>query len=120
MNATLLKSLLALVPTLSLLVASVVLFKRTPSMGSGRQLLGAGCLVVVVLTHVFESLGVLPWMQWGRPRSAGHYLDLLSAILGVTLLPTGYLLRRRPSRRANSACSCPEPSRALSRWPATP
>jgi hypothetical protein len=42
-------------------------------------------------------------MHWGDPQSVGHYLDLSSAVAGVTLLPVGYFLRRRerhaPSRR---------------------
>jgi len=49
--------------------------------------------VVVVLTHVCEALHVLPWMRWGEEQSVGHYVDLSSAVLGVTLLPVGYLLQ---------------------------
>jgi hypothetical protein len=56
------------------------------------QLLGAGGLVVVVLTHIAETFGLLPWMQWALEQSAGHYLDLWSAILGLTAFPAGYLL----------------------------
>ena len=56
-------------------------------------MLGAGCLVVVVLTHLREALHLLPWMHWGLEHSAGHYLDLGSAVLGLTLFPIGYLLR---------------------------
>jgi hypothetical protein len=55
------------------------------------QLLGLTCLVMVVLTHVAEAYRVFPAMGWGRPTSAGHYLDLVSAILGFTLLPLGFL-----------------------------
>jgi hypothetical protein len=50
---------------------------------------------VVVLTHVCEALHLLPWMRWGEPDSAGHYLDLSSAALGLTLLTAGYVLDRR-------------------------
>jgi len=32
-------------------------------------------------------------MNWGAANSAGHYLDLVSAIAGVTLLLFGLLLR---------------------------
>jgi len=60
--------------------------------GSLLLLLGAGCLVLVVLTHVFEGLHLFPWMHWGREDSFGHYLDFGSAVLGVTLFPVGYLL----------------------------
>jgi hypothetical protein len=55
------------------------------------QLIGAGCLVVVVLTHVAETFKLFPIMGWGLPTSPGHYLDLISAVLGCTLLPLGFL-----------------------------
>src|SRR5216684_6920104 len=71
---------------------SVVLFFREKTVWSLLQLLGAGCLMVVLLTHVFEALHLFPWMHWGRNDSIGHYLDLWSAILGLTLFPLGYLL----------------------------
>jgi len=54
-------------------------------------LFGAACLTVVVLTHVAETFGILPGMGWNMPNSAGHYLDLVSAILGCTLLPAGLI-----------------------------
>jgi hypothetical protein len=55
------------------------------------QLIGTACLVVVVLTHVAETLELFPEMGWGLPTSPGHYLDLVGAILGCTLLPLGFL-----------------------------
>jgi hypothetical protein len=55
------------------------------------QLLGAVCLVIVVLTHVAEAFQIFPTMGWGLPNSAGHYLDLVSAILGFTLVPLGFI-----------------------------
>ena len=55
------------------------------------QLVGAGCLAVVVLTHVAESFKLFPIMRWGLPTSPGHYLDLISAVLGCMLLPQGLL-----------------------------
>ena len=103
MNGTLLRSLVALVPTSALLAASVIVYTRARSTGSLLQLVGAGCLVIVVLTHVFEALDLLPWMQWGRPHSVGHYVDMWSAVLGLTLVPAGYVLRRIRSRRLTSA-----------------
>ncbi len=81
MNATLSKALVALVPAGILFVGSVLLFLRERTLGSFLQPLGAGCLVVVILTHVFEALHLLPWMQWGSNHSVGHYLDLGSAVL---------------------------------------
>ena len=44
------------------------------------------CLVIVVLTYVAEMLQIFPDMGWGLPNSRGHYLDLVSAVLGSTLL----------------------------------
>jgi hypothetical protein len=41
--------------------------------------------------HNCEAFDLVPWMQWGLPNSAGHYIDLLSAILGLVLFPIGYL-----------------------------
>lgn len=55
------------------------------------QLLGVVCLIIVVLTHVAESFQIFPAMGWGLPNSAGHYLDLVGAILGFTLLPLGFI-----------------------------
>jgi hypothetical protein len=91
MNATLLRALVALVPACTLFVGALVLFFRGKTVCSFLQLLGAGCLVVVVLSHVSEGLHLFPWMNWGLEHSAGHYLDLWSATLGLTLFPIGYL-----------------------------
>ena len=60
-------------------------------------LTGCCCLIVVVLTHVSERLQLLPSMGWGLPDSPGHYLDLVSAVAGVSLLLLAgvlWLLRR--------------------------
>jgi hypothetical protein len=54
-------------------------------------LLGSGFLILVMLTHVADSFHIFPAMGWGLPNSAGHYLDLVSAILGCTLLSLGLL-----------------------------
>jgi hypothetical protein len=94
MNPTLLKAVLAMVPTSVLLVASTVVFRREASNGSLIQLMGAGCLVIVVLTHIFEAVGLLAWMHWGQERSFGHYVDFWSAVLGLTLVSVGFLMRR--------------------------
>jgi len=91
MNVTFLKALVALVPTCMLFSGSVVLFSRGKTVWSFLQLLGAGCLVVVALTHVSEALHLFPWMRWGLEDSLGHYLHLSSVALGLTLFPIGYL-----------------------------
>ena len=82
-----------------LFVASIILFSKTKNMGSVLQLLGAGCLIVMILTHVAEALQLFPFMRWGQEHSIGHYLDLTSVILGITLFPLGYLLHVRGMTR---------------------
>lgn len=89
MNVILLKGLVALVPVLMLLSGSAILFIGGKTVSSLLQLLGAGCLVVVVLTHVCEAIRVFPWMGWGLEHSAGHYIDFWS-VFGITFFPTGY------------------------------
>jgi hypothetical protein len=102
---TLIRALVALVPASMLFVGSAALFSRVKTVRSLLQLLGAGCLVVVVLTHLSEALHLFPGMHWGLKDSAGHYLDLWSAVLGLMLFPTGYLLHAvrgdAPSVKAN-------------------
>ena len=100
MNTALLKGLVALVPACMLFSGSVVLFFRGKTIWSFLQVVGAGCLVVVGLTHVFEALHLFPWMHWGLKHSVGHYLDFWSAVLGLTLLPLGYLFHALISRQA--------------------
>jgi hypothetical protein len=100
MNVTLIKGLVALVPACMLFSGSVVLFFGGKTVSSFLQLLGAGCLVVVVLTHICEALHLLPWMHWGLEHSVGHYLDLWSAVLGLTLFPVGFLFHAFGKRHA--------------------
>jgi hypothetical protein len=100
MNAMLLKALIAFVPTTILFAGSVFLFAGKKTVYSFLQLLGGGCLVVVVLTHVSEALFLFPWMHWGEEHSVGHYLDFSSAVLGLTLFPIGYLLHVLTERYA--------------------
>ena len=100
MNATLSKALVALVPVGILFVGSVLLFLREEILSSFLQVVGAGCLVMVVLAHLCEALQLFPGMQWGSGHSAGHYLDLGSAVLGLILFPIGYLLHALTKRHA--------------------
>jgi len=55
------------------------------------QLFGLAFLAIVVLTHVAERFHLFPGMGWGEPASIGHYLDLVSAVLGCTLFLLGLL-----------------------------
>jgi len=100
MNVALLKALVALAPVCMLFSGSVVLFSGRKTMCSLLQLLGASCLVVVVLTHVCEALRLFPWMRWGLKHSVGHYVDFSAAVLGITLFPLGYLLHALSTRHA--------------------
>jgi hypothetical protein len=86
------KLAIALVPVSLLLCGSVVLFRTTQSMWVSLQLLGSMFLGVVLSAHVCEALGIFPWMLWGSEDSIGHYLDLGSALFGLTLFPLGYCL----------------------------
>jgi ABC-type glycerol-3-phosphate transport system permease component len=81
----------------TLFVGSVVAFARERNRWRSVQLLGSFCLIVVVLSHVAEAFQLLPGMGWGLPNTRGHYLDLCTAIIGLILLPLGYVLARRRS-----------------------
>ena len=100
MNVTFLKALVALVPGWMLLTGSIAQFTRERTKHTLLQVLGAGALVVVIFTHTFEALRFLPWMDWGRQSSAGHSIDVGSAVVAATLFPTGYLLHALTTRRA--------------------
>ena len=62
------------------------------TIGRSLQVAGVAFLVVVVLAHVAEKFHLLPGMGWGLPDSPGHYLDLVSAVLGSMLLIAGVAL----------------------------
>src|SRR5262245_37728178 len=100
-QVTLVRALAALVPACMLFAGSAVLFSRAKTVCSFLKLLGAGCLVVVVLTHVSEALHLFPWMHWGLEHSVGHYLDLGSGVLGLTSFPVGYLSHALRSHAAS-------------------
>jgi hypothetical protein len=91
-NGALLRSLAVLVPVSMLFVGAAVAYARRRGTAAFLQLLGATGLVLVVLIHVLEAVHALPWMGWGRQHSAGHFLDLGSALIGGALFPLGYLL----------------------------
>jgi hypothetical protein len=93
MNLTLAKALILLAPILIVFSGAVVLYARTKTASSLVQMLGAACLIVVVLAHVCEALNLFPSMRWGAEDSIGHYVDLTSAVLGLCLFPSGYLFQ---------------------------
>jgi uncharacterized membrane protein len=79
-----------------------ILFANEKTAWSFLQLLGAGFLIVVVFTHIAEAFRLFPWMGWGLPNSVGHYIDLISAAVGLILLPAGYLSRMLAKRRMSN------------------
>ena len=88
------------IPTCLLFSGSAVLFSKEKTVGSFLQVLGAGCLMLVTLTHISETFHLFPWMQWGAEHSTGHYLDFASAVLGLTFFPIGYLSHALTKRLA--------------------
>jgi hypothetical protein len=102
MNPILVRALVASVPVFLLLVYSVAVLVTHQTLSSVLQLVGATCLAVMVLTHFAEALHLLAAMRWD---SVGHYLDLSSAVLGVTLTPIAFILRRREWRSARARSS---------------
>jgi hypothetical protein len=86
MNATLLVAFIIGVPILLLCVLAGRRFVHTPTLSGAFLVLGAGSLLVMVLTHVAEGLHLFPFMGWGQRRSPGHYLDLVSVYLGIACL----------------------------------
>lgn len=100
MNPMLVRAFIGLALVLGLLAWSTVAYARTRARPLLLQASGAGCLGVVVAVHLFEARHVFGFMGWGQPHSAGHYVDLGAAILGLTLLLAGYLLRSWTARVA--------------------
>jgi hypothetical protein len=90
-------------PASAILLGSIYSFLKERTVWRFLQLFGATCLIVVVLTHLAEALDVLPALGWGQDDSAGHYLDLASAILGCALLPTGFVAATLGHRKERGA-----------------
>jgi hypothetical protein len=94
MNAILLKALIGFIIVSALLVWSAQRLLRRFGLGEVVQTLGALGFLIVILAHVCEALRLFSSMGWGRPSSAGHYLDLAGAAAGLSLVPIGYMLSR--------------------------
>jgi len=75
MNGILLKALILSVPACTLFAGAAVLSFRSKSVPSLPQLLGAGCLTVVVLTHVADALDLFSGMGWGIENSIGEAVE---------------------------------------------
>jgi hypothetical protein len=87
------------VVVIGLFASSIVSCVRERTSWRFVHLSGALCLVVVVLTHLAETLGWLPDMGWGVSNSPGHYLDLVCAALGLILFPLGYFAQALARKR---------------------
>lgn len=78
MGTTLQIALFALVPAWMLFAGSALLFSRTKTVASFLQLFGAGCFVIVVLTHLSEALHLFPSMN-----GVAHMALVITSISGV-------------------------------------
>jgi hypothetical protein len=81
--------------------ASVIDLTREKSAPALLQLFGSILLLVVVFAHIAEVFHLFPSMGWGLPNSAGHYIDLISAVGGPILFATGYVWRRLVKQRTS-------------------
>lgn len=84
------------------LLISIRALSRERNLWRMMQLGGAVCLAVMVFAHIAEEFHFFARMGWGLPHSSGHYVDLASAMLGLTLLPVGFcadaMLRKRSTK----------------------
>jgi len=101
MHVKLVETLIALAPGCALLAGALVLFFKGKTVCTFLQVVGAGCLVVVVLTHACEGLHLFPSMGWGKRNSVGHYLNVCATVLGLTFFPAGYLIHAVTKRCGN-------------------
>jgi len=69
------------IPLFALFWGSALLFAKEKSKWSFVQVFGTRCLVIVVLTHICEALGLFSWMHWGLKHSA-----VITWISGVVFL----------------------------------
>lgn len=102
-RGTAMRALVGLVFAVGVLGYAVTRFRSHRTTSTILQVLGAGCLIMVVLTHVAEGLHAASSMGWGQPHSVGHYLDLTSAVLALGCLLAASLLWVR-DRRSHGRC----------------
>lgn len=100
MAPALTRAALVAVPVVVLLVVSIARLSRRRTASAALQLAAALCFLGVVLVHVAEGAHLLRFMGWGEPRSAGHYVDLGSAISGVVLLAASTAAGLRGARQS--------------------
>lgn len=92
MYATLIKALIALIAVCLLFYWSKKTLSKKKNLSSRLLVIGSAFLIIVPIVHIFEVTRLFAFMGWGNPHSFGHYLDLTSAVLGLTLFPFGLIL----------------------------
>lgn len=75
------------------------IYRRRGTVRSLLQLIAIPWLVIVAIAHVCEAFGIFPVMGWGRAHSLGHYMDLVAAATGLSLVFGSFLFRRTPMDR---------------------
>ncbi len=80
------KSILALMLTTVVFAVAVMLHRRRSTLATTLLVFGTAFFIIVAFDHVFEALALLPAFGWGRPHSAGHYIDLTAVVLGTILV----------------------------------
>lgn len=100
MNSTLVRAVIVLIPVAALFLWSLMALLRTRGTALLVQSAGAFCLLTVVVIHVFEARHLFRFMGWGEPHSAGHYVDLSAAFLGLVLLSVACMLHVGRPRRS--------------------
>ena len=95
MVSTLGRALIVAMPVGAALVIGIVMLFRAGGLPAFLWTIGSMCLSVMVFTHVAEALNWWPAMQWGQSTSAGHYLDLTSAVFGLACLMGGIVIYAR-------------------------
>lgn len=86
-----------------ILLASSIAFAKHRTVWTLLQLAGAVCLGAVVFAHFAEEFHLFPGMGWGMKHSIGHYVDLASAVLGMTLFPLGICASAVSRRRETNS-----------------
>jgi len=94
LNASVLKGLAPLGAAVVLFWLWFVIYRCRGTVRSSLQLIAIPCLVIVALAHVCEAFGIFPIMGWGHPHSLGHYIDLVAAAMGISLMCVSFLFRR--------------------------
>src|SRR6516225_8337900 len=86
------------IPAFILFGGSIIIFSKGRNVTSLLQMIGAGGLMVVVLTHFAETFQFLPWMGWGTQHSVGHLPRPHWRCPWLGIVPLGYLIQAMKTR----------------------